>query len=495
MRLINKFRLIIALATTGLLLLSGFWLKMERPRILGQKKEKARSLVETAYSVVEHYQQLEAAGTLTRQQAQEQALVVLSSMRYESDNYFWVNDLRPAMIMHPMKPEMKGRDLRDYKDSDGKLMFVEMAEVTQQQGQGFVAYRWPRPGANRPIPKLSFVKGFAAWGWVIGTGIYMDDVDAMWWRSALVAGAVAVPCLLVLLTASAAVARSTFRRLTQTVERLKDVAQGEGDLTRRLEAVSNDEVGELAKWFNTFVDKMYSIIAELADDTHRLATASEEISTSSQQQAHGAQTQEEQIQEVARAMQEMSESVHDVSQNSNAAATTSAKAAETAREGGRVIEDALRQMGAIAESVAEASRRVQDLGARSGQIGEIVGVIDSIADQTNLLALNAAIEAARAGEQGRGFAVVADEVRKLAERTSAATKEISTMIGSIQAETKNAVAAIQAGTTLVEAGVSSTNAAGRSLKGIIEASEDVGNLIVPRQRQWDILRREVKLHI
>ena len=177
-------------------------------------------------------------------------------------------------------------------------------------------------------------------------------------------------------------------------------------------------------------------------------------------------------------MQEMSSTVQQVSDNSNKAAEASRKAAETARNGGSIVEDTLSKMRAIADSVGQTARKVQEFGKSSNQIGEIIGVIDDIADQTNLLALNAAIEAARAGEQGRGFAVVADEVRKLAERTSKATKEITQMIQNIQTETKSAVEAMQSGTKQVELGVESTTKAGSSLHDIIKTSEEVGNMVM-----------------
>ena len=177
-------------------------------------------------------------------------------------------------------------------------------------------------------------------------------------------------------------------------------------------------------------------------------------------------------------MQEMSSTVQQVSENSNKAAEASRQAADTARQGGTIVEDTLAKMRAIAESVGQTARKVQELGKSSNQIGQIIGVIDDIADQTNLLALNAAIEAARAGEQGRGFAVVADEVRKLAERTSKATKEITQMIQSIQTETRSAVEAMQAGTKQVELGVESTTQAGCSLQEIIKMSVGVGDMVM-----------------
>jgi methyl-accepting chemotaxis protein len=284
-------------------------------------------------------------------------------------------------------------------------------------------------------------------------------------------------CLVALLIVSGSVSRSIFRRLGHIVERIKDVAQGEGDLTKRIEVTSDDEVAELAKWFNTFMDKLHHMISQLAENTRALTTASEEISKSSQEQSRGAKAQSEQTTQVATAMQEMASTVQQVSENSENAANASQKAAAAARDGGKIVEETLSRMRAIADSVGDSAHKVQELGKRSDEIGQIISVIDDIADQTNLLALNAAIEAARAGEQGRGFAVVADEVRKLAERTSQATKQITDMISSIQSETKSAVTAMHAGTKEVETGVEATSHAGSSLHEIIQMSEQVGDMI------------------
>jgi len=259
------------------------------------------------------------------------------------------------------------------------------------------------------------------------------------------------------------------------IERIKNVAQG--DLTQRVEITSRDELAELAKWFNTFMDKFHEILRQVSDNTQSLATASEGISASAGDQAKGAELQKDQTTQVATAMQEMAATVHEVSENSNKAAAASQKAAEMAGAGGKVVEETLSRMRTIANSVGDTARKVQELGKRSDEIGRISGVIEDIADQTNLLALNAAIEAARAGEQGRGFAVVADEVRKLAERTGAATKEISAMICSIQSETKTTVAAMEAGSREVESGVESTRRAGDSLQQIIQMSEQVGDMV------------------
>ena len=477
MKLKNKFRMIIALAAAGLLILAAFWLSSERNRLLAEKQEMARSLVEASYSIILQSHQMEQSGHMSHAQAQRRAIEIIKTVRYEGGNYLWINDYHPTMVMHPTKPELDGKDLSETRDPDGKALFVAMADTVKAGGAGFVAYRWPKPGFAQPVPKLSYVKGFEPWGWILGTGIYIDDVDAVWRRSAMIAAGLTTACLLGLLIVSASVYRSIFGRLHDMVERIKDVAQGEGDLTKRIEAGADDEVAELGRWFNVFMDKLRDILLKVDSNSQSLAAAGQQISGTARQQAEDAESQKERTDQVVTAMQQMASTVQQVSENSNQAATASRKAAEIARQGGKVVEETLSRMRAITQSVGDTAKKVRELGKKSDEIGKIIGVIDDIADQTNLLALNAAIEAARAGEQGRGFAVVADEVRKLAERTSSATKETTAMIRSIQAETRSAVTAMETGTKDVEQGVELTSQAGSSLHDIIQMSEQVGDMI------------------
>jgi methyl-accepting chemotaxis protein len=291
--------------------------------------------------------------------------------------------------------------------------------------------------------------------------------------------AMAVFCLLSLFGLTVA-ARLITQKITRTINSLVASAKAiaAGDLTiADLAIESRDELGELTESINRMKDGLRLMIGSVANTAERVASSSEEMSSSANQQAQGAETQREQSDHVATAMQEMAATVLQVSENSNKAAEAARNAAELARNGGKIVEDAIGKMRLIADSVGQTSQKVEGLGKSSNQIGEIVGVIDEIADQTNLLALNAAIEAARAGEQGRGFAVVADEVRKLAERTSKATKEISAMIKSIQSETKITVDAMQGGTRQVQEGVETTSQAGRSLGEIIRTAEKVGEMV------------------
>jgi methyl-accepting chemotaxis protein len=244
-----------------------------------------------------------------------------------------------------------------------------------------------------------------------------------------------------------------------------------------MEVTAEDEIGRAGHALNEMKNKLRGMIQSIAQTAEHLASASEQISSSAAQQAQSADSQKDQASQVATAMQEMSSTVQQVSENSNRAAEASRQAAETARRGGTIVDQTLNKMRGIAEAVSGTAKKVEELGKSSDQIGRIIGVIDDIADQTNLLALNAAIEAARAGEQGRGFAVVADEVRKLAERTTGATKEIAQMIKNIQDETRVAVTAMESGTRQVEEGVTSTAQAGDSLKEIIHMAEQVGEMI------------------
>jgi len=240
---------------------------------------------------------------------------------------------------------------------------------------------------------------------------------------------------------------------------------------------SEDEIGEATTALNTMKNNLRQMVHAIASTAESVAAASEELSATAGEQTQAAENQRNQVTQIATAMHQMTSTVVEVSGNSNRAAEAARQSSEMAHRGGEIVENTLKTMNVISDAVSSTGKQVDELGKRSNEIGRIAAVIDEIADQTNLLALNAAIEAARAGEQGRGFAVVADEVRKLAERTTTATKEIARMIEAIQMETRSAVLAMEEGTRQVKQGVAATNQAGEALHGIIRKSDEVGDMI------------------
>jgi methyl-accepting chemotaxis protein len=272
------------------------------------------------------------------------------------------------------------------------------------------------------------------------------------------------------------IARSITNSLTSMLGMIQKVSAKDLAVSD-IEITSSDEIGEAKIALNRMKNTLHEMVKSIASTAQHLAKASEEISSGAGQSAETARVQADQTRQVAVAMQEMSSTVQNVSEHSQKAADSSHNAAEAARQGGTVVEHTLSTMRSIADSSKTVAARIAELGNSSEQIGKIVAVIDDLSDQTNLLALNAAIEAARAGEQGRGFAVVADEVRKLAERTTKATQAIGAMVESIQVETRSAVEAIELGSHDVEVGVEKTAASGAALKEIIQMSEQVGDMI------------------
>jgi methyl-accepting chemotaxis protein len=296
--------------------------------------------------------------------------------------------------------------------------------------------------------------------------------SSRYWVVGIMIGAVGLGFVI-----ATSLARSIASSTTKMLDMIQEVAAN-NLAVQDLKISSEDEIGHAGDALNRMKNNLRGIIQSIASTAEHVASASEEISSSATQQAQSAETQKDQTVQVATAMQEMSSTVTSVSDSCNKAADAARQAAETARLGGSIVDGTLAKMRVIAEAVGATAKKMAELGKSSDQIGRIIGVIDDIADQTNLLALNAAIEAARAGEQGRGFAVVADEVRKLAERTTTATKEIAQMIKNIQDETKVAVVAMESGTKQVEEGVTSTAKAGDSLRAIIQMSEQVGGMII-----------------
>jgi methyl-accepting chemotaxis protein len=444
-----------------------------RGLIMEEKKATVSYLVQEATSQLASYQKQVEAGTLTKEEAQKQASERISAMRYDGANYLWINDLGPKMIMHPIKPELNGKELNDNKDPNGKALFVEMAQVCKDKGKGFVDYAWSKPGNAQPVPKISYVELYQPWGWVIGTGIYVDDVTAHVRQIEIGIGVGLMGILALSILLAWLVSRTVTGPIRAVVDTIRDIAQGEGDLTRRLPILGKNEIGELSEWFNTFIGKLHGIINQVSGSSMQLASSSLQLQQTTKEMTDSIAQLSSQSTSLATAGEEMSATSGDIANNCHHAAGNAGGATQKATQGAAVVGQSISVMTSIAERVQNAASTVGALGIRSEQIGAIIGTIEDIADQTNLLALNAAIEAARAGEQGRGFAVVADEVRALAERTTRATKEIGEMIKAIQKETKDAVTSMEQSVTQVEQGTSHAAESGRSLQEILDIINDV----------------------
>lgn len=265
------------------------------------------------------------------------------------------------------------------------------------------------------------------------------------------------------------------RTIMQSIDAIRQILTTlcAGDLTTQIKVTTRDELAEICNHINMFIEKLHGMINQISSTSNQVATASNQLHSTAAQIAAGAEEVGSQAATVATAGEEMSATSSDIANNCQMAAEGARRASQTAQNGAEVVEKTVSVMGQIAVKVQESAKTVESLGARSDQIGAIIGTIEDIADQTNLLALNAAIEAARAGEQGRGFAVVADEVRALAERTTRATREIGEMIKAIQNETKGAVAAMEQGVHQVETGTEEAAKSGVALQEILEQVNDV----------------------
>ncbi|PSJ44947.1 methyl-accepting chemotaxis protein [Zobellella endophytica] len=407
--------------------------------LIAEKRTQAQRQVQSVVSLAGFYHQQQQDGLLSPEQARQQALAAVAGLRYGNDDYFWVNDDQPVMIMHPMQPRLNGSDLSGFKDPDGTLLFMEMVDKAKRDGAGFVHYLWPKPGMEAPVEKVSYVELFRPWGWIIGTGIYIDDVQAQLQAAAmkvlmLVAGLGAIAVLVAM-----ALIRSILHPVGHTVNALRDISDGEADLRRRLDEAGQDEITQLSKSFNQFCSRLAGTIRQLLPISQQVNEAAQRLSGIVSHNRHVSEQQSEETEKVAAAMQEMLATSQEVARSAEQAADASRASAEAAEDGKHRADHTRQASAGLVAELAEAQHSLSSLANRSQEIGKVLEVIRAIAEQTNLLALNAAIEAARAGEQGRGFAVVADEVRNLATRTQSSTDEIQDIIQGLQQEADGTV--------------------------------------------------------
>ena len=439
--------------------------------------ERTRNLGETAVTVLEHYYERYQDGEMSEKRAKARAADAVRNLRYGDDDYFWIHNMDLEMVMHPFSPDLEGEDLGGYEDPNGKRLFAEMNKTIREEGgSGFVSYSWPKPGFDEPVRKISHVQRFEPWDWVVGTGVYLDQMesDYAFYMSRITA--VAGIGLVILLILSYLIIRSVVRPLDAASTAMEDIASGEGDLTQRLDTSGRDEITCLAMGFNGFAGRIADMIREMRDVIESNQQVASSVRNSVSEAGQSFDQQKSELDTVASAIEEMTQTVDDVARRINEAADSAREADGKAREGDRTANAAREQMASLAQEIQEASSAIGQLDEHAQSIGQVLDVIHGVADQTNLLALNAAIEAARAGEHGRGFAVVADEVRNLASRTQQSTDEIREMINRLQEGTTNAVNAMQRSSEQSQVMQDEVESARQALESITSAVSSITDM-------------------
>jgi methyl-accepting chemotaxis protein len=504
---------IIGLSFCGLIGLAVMQAQNMAHALTEQRENELNHLTQAAVSIAKEEYETIARDKVAPELAQKKAAERIGKLRYGNGDYFWINDLTPRMVMHPVKPEMNGQSLGDNKDPTGKLLFVEMVDIVKQKGGGVVEYQWPKPGKEAPQPKLSYVTGFAPWGWVIGTGVYVDDLQAQLWESKRSVLISALVIIAVLGAITLLIASRMSSALAAMSKALNQLGAGEFDITLPGLARS-DELGDMARSIEQFkrkTEEKAHNAAALEDDQRQMAEhvksqALQELAEAVEREASSV------VDEVARGTGNMAESAKSMTsstltleQNSSSVAA----AAEQALATTRTVADASAQLAtsiseisarvgtsreltrkAVAAS-SEAQSTIAKLSDAANKVGAVTSLISEIAGQTNLLALNATIEAARAGDAGRGFAVVASEVKTLAEQTAKATGEISQQIAEIQASTRASVDSIGA----IGEVIGNVESVSTSIADAIEAQNNMTREISRTVEETSLAAREVATQI